>query len=114
MKLGSSHYSLLPGTRRGLMTRPPIHPGYQIRIELEELNLSATKAARQLGIPQNRLTEIIRGRRGITADTAIRLAAWLNTTPEFWMNLQRDYEINLLERERGPEIRQQITSCARA
>jgi addiction module HigA family antidote len=93
---------------------PPIHPGYQIQIELEALNLSATKAAQQLGIPQNRLTEIIRGRRGITADTAFRLAIWLGTTPELWMNLQRDYEINLLEQERGAEIRQQVTPPALA
>lgn len=94
------------------MAHPPIHPGYQIEIELEALGISATRAAQQLGIPQNRLTEIIRGRRGITADTALRLATWLNTTPEFWMNLQRDYELNLVEQERGEEIRQQITSAA--
>jgi addiction module HigA family antidote len=94
------------------MARPAIHPGYQIEIELETLNLSATKAAQQLGIPQNRLTEIIRGRRGITADTALRLATWLDTTPEFWMNLQRDYELNLLEQERGAEIRRQVMSPA--
>jgi addiction module HigA family antidote len=94
------------------MAHHPIHPGYQIELELEALNLSATKAAQQLGIPQNRLTEIIRGRRGITADTALRLATWLNTTPEFWMNLQRDYELNLLEQERGAEIRRQVRSLA--
>ena len=94
------------------MAYPPIHPGYQIEIELEAMNLSATRAAQQLGIPQNRLTEIIRGRRGITADTALRLATWLGTTPQFWLNLQRDYELNLLEQERGPEIRQQITPYA--
>ncbi len=95
------------------MAHPPIHPGYQIEIELEELNLSATQAAKQLGIPQNRLTEIIRGRRGITADTAFRLAAWLDTTPALWMNLQRDYEINLFERDHGADIRNQIVSYSR-
>ncbi|MDQ3694603.1 MAG: HigA family addiction module antitoxin [Chloroflexota bacterium] len=96
------------------MAHPPIHPGYQIEIELGELNLSATQAAKRLGIPQNRLTEIIRGRRGITANTAFRLAAWLDTTPEFWMNLQRDYEINLFERDHGAEIRNQIASYSLA
>jgi len=90
------------------MTLPAIHPGYQIELELEELEMSATKAASLLGIPQNRLTEIIRGRRGITADTAIRLATWLGTSPQYWMNLQRDYEINLAEKERGDEIRKSI------
>ncbi|MBA2518199.1 MAG: HigA family addiction module antidote protein [Chloroflexia bacterium] len=92
------------------MPHPPIHPGYQIAIELDELHLSATQAAKRLGIPRNRLTDIIRGRRGITADTAFRLAAWLDTTPEFWMNLQRDYEINCGERDHGAEIRNQIAS----
>ena len=90
------------------MTLPAIHPGYQIEIELEELGLSATQAAKLLGIPQNRLTEIVRGRRGITADTAIRLAAWLGTSPEFWMNLQRDYELNLAETASGATIRASI------
>lgn len=91
------------------MTLPAIHPGYQVEIELEALDLSATQAAKLLGIPQNRLTEIIRGRRGITADTAIRLATWLGTSPEFWMNLQRDYELNLTEATSGAEIRAAIT-----
>jgi addiction module HigA family antidote len=94
------------------MAHPPIHPGYQIEIELEELNLSATQAAKQLGIPQNRLTEIIRGHRGITADTAFRLARWLDTTPEFWMNLQRDYEINCFARDHGAEVQRQIVPLA--
>ena len=70
--------------------------------------MSATQLAKELGIPANRLTEIIRGRRGITADTALRLAAWLGTTPEFWMNLQRNYELKTVERDRGEEIRQTV------
>jgi addiction module HigA family antidote len=90
------------------MTRPPTHPGEHIAVELEELNLSATQLAKQLGIPPNRLTEIIRGRRGITADTALRLASWLGTTPEFWMNLQRNYELKTTELERGEEIRNTV------
>jgi addiction module HigA family antidote len=96
------------------MTLPAIHPGYQIAIELEALEMSATKAAALLGIPQNRLTEIIRGRRGITADTAIRLAAWLGTTPQYWMNLQRDYELNLAEQERGDAIRKDVVPFHKA
>jgi addiction module HigA family antidote len=90
------------------MTRLPTHPGEHIVVELEELNMSATQVAKQLGIPANRLTEIIRGRRGVTADTALRLAAWLGTTPEFWMNLQRNYELKTAEREHGEEIRNTV------
>lgn len=90
------------------MTRPPTHPGEHIAVELEELNLSATQLAKELGIPANRITEIIRGRRGVTADTALRLAAWLGTTPEFWMNLQRNYDLKTAEMEHGEEIRKTV------
>jgi addiction module HigA family antidote len=90
------------------MVREPTHPGEHIAIELEELSMSATQLAKELGIPANRITEIIRGRRGITADTALRLAAWLGTTPEFWMNLQKNYELRIAEIERGDEIRRTV------
>jgi len=90
------------------MTREAIHPGEHIAVELEELDMSASQLARTLNIPRNRLTEIIRGRRGISADTALRLAQWMGTTPEFWMNLQRNYELRLAEQRSGEEIRQTI------
>ncbi len=86
------------------MTRPAIHPGVHIANELEELNMSASQLTKALGIPANRLTEIIRGRRGITADTALRLAPWLGTTPDLWMNLQKNYELRLAINEHGEEI----------
>lgn len=70
--------------------------------------MSATQAAKELGIPANRLTEIIRGRRGVTADTALRLAAWLGASPEFWMNLQRNYELKTAVLEHGEEIRHTV------
>lgn len=90
------------------MTRVPTHPGEHIAVELEELNMSATQVAKALGIPANRLTGIVRGRRGVTANTALRLATWLGTTPEFWMNLQRNYELKTAEREHGEEIRNTV------
>jgi len=90
------------------MTRPAIHPGEHIAVELEELDMSASELARVLNIPPNRLTEIIRGRRGISEDTALRLSQWLGTTPEFWMNLQRNYELRLADQEHGEEIRRTI------
>lgn len=69
--------------------RAPTPPGEVLREEfLKPLGMSQVEAARQMGIPLNRLNEIIRGRRGITADTAVRLALLLHTSPEFWMNLQ--------------------------
>lgn len=90
------------------MTRPAIHPGQHIADELEALDMSASTLARELDIPANRITEIIRGRRGITADTAIRLGLWSRTSPEFWMNLQKNYELRLAETEHGDEIRRNV------
>ncbi len=69
--------------------RPPTPPG-EILLEefLQPLRMTQAEAARQMGMPLNRLNQVIRGRRGVTADTALRLARLLNTSPEFWMNLQ--------------------------
>lgn len=69
--------------------RPPTPPG-EILLEefLKPLGISQVEAAQRMRMPLNRLNEVIRGRRGITADTALRLARLLNTSPEFWMNLQ--------------------------
>ncbi len=70
------------------MARPAIHPGEHIALELAELEMSISQLARDLGIPTNRMTEIVRGRRGISADTALRLRLWLGTTPDYWMKVQ--------------------------
>ncbi len=91
------------------MIRPAIHPGEHIADEFEALDMSASTLAKDLGIPPNRITEIIRGRRGITADTALRLGIWSRTSPEFWMNLQKNYELRLSENEHGDEIRRSVT-----
>jgi len=90
------------------MARPAIHPGEHLADELEYLGISASELAKNLGIPTNRITEIIRGRRGLTADTALRLGRWFGTSPEFWMNLQKTYELRLAEEEHGDEIRQTV------
>ncbi len=74
--------------------RPPTHPG-EILLEefLKPLGLTQVTAAARMGIPLNRLNEIVRRRRGITADTALRLARLLGTSPEFWMNLQTTWDL---------------------
>jgi len=90
------------------MARIAIHPGEHLADELTELGMSASELARTLRIPTNRVTEIIRGRRGISADTALRLAQWIGTTPEYWLNLQRNYELRLAEQAHGEEIRREI------
>jgi len=87
----------------------PIHPGEILREEiLTDLGLSATQMADALGVPANRVTEILRGRRSITADTALRLAQWLGTTPTVWMNLQQSYDLAVAEIEHGEEIKRSV------
>lgn len=83
---------------------PAIHPGEHLRDELEELGLSARAFARLLDIPVNRVTQILNGQRGITADTALRLARYFGTSAEFWMNLQQIYELRLAEQDAGRQI----------
>ena len=74
------------------------HPGEMIKHEfLEPLGMSATALAKALNIPPNRLTEIIAGRRGITADTALRLSRYWGNSVEFWTNLQANYDVSLAE-----------------
>ena len=78
------------------MTRVSTHPGVMLRAEfLEPLNLSASALAKELKIPANRLTEIVGGRRSVTADTALRLADRFGTSAEFWMNLQSLHDLTL-------------------
>lgn len=82
----------------------PIHPGEILRDELAELGLSARAFAKALDIPVNRVTQIMREERGISADTALRLARWFGMSPEFWMGLQSDYELRRAQRDAGRAI----------
>ncbi|HEY7029741.1 MAG TPA: HigA family addiction module antitoxin [Thermomicrobiales bacterium] len=91
------------------MARPPIHPGEILADELAELQISAAQLSRELHVPTNRITQILAGKRAITADTALRLGQWFGTGPELWLNLQKSYELRLAEEEVGHEIRQTIT-----
>src|SRR5271169_3321200 len=87
------------------MPRSAIHPGEHLAEELSALGMSAAELARQLGVPTNRITEILNRRRAITGDTALRLAHFFGTTAEFWLNLQSLYEIRLAEHRSGKSIR---------
>jgi antitoxin HigA-1 len=88
-----------------MMTVVAIHPGEHLAEELKELGISASSLARQLDVPPNRITGILNGRRAISGDTALRLAHFFGTTPEFWLNLQSLYEIRLAQRKSGKSIR---------
>jgi addiction module HigA family antidote len=81
------------------MPRLRTHPGEVLREEyLVPLGLSARALAKSLGVPPNRLTEIMRGTRDVTADTAIRLGRYFRTDPRFWLNLQAAYDLSKAER----------------
>ena len=82
----------------------PVHPGEILREELDVLGLSANALARALGVPVNRITQILHGQRGVTADTALRLARYFGTTPRLWLNLQQTWELRRAEIETGAQI----------
>jgi antitoxin HigA-1 len=86
----------------------PIHPGEILREELDALELSAKAFADALDVPANRVTAVLNGQRGITADTALRLARYLGTTPELWLNLQKTYELRVAEIAAGKEIAKRV------
>src|SRR5579863_1265017 len=82
-----------------------IHPGEHLSEELQTLGMSAAELARKLGVPTNRITQILNGQRAITGDTALRLAHFFGTSPEFWLNLQSLYEIRVAQQKAGKSIR---------
>ena len=93
----------------------PIHPGEVLREDvLEPMGLTASSLARALHVPITRVNDIVRERRGITADTALRLARFLGTTPQLWMDLQAAYDLKLVEQEAGKRIARAIKPVRRA
>ena len=82
----------------------PVHPGEILRDELETLGLSANALSKALDVPVNRITAILNGQRGVTANTALRLARYFGTTPQVWLNLQKTYELRRAEIDAGHEI----------
>jgi addiction module HigA family antidote len=86
----------------------PVHPGEILREELDALEMSAKAFSEALGVPGNRITMILKGQRGITADTALRLSRYLGTSPEFWLNLQKAYELRVAELESGELITKSV------
>ena len=86
------------------MGRSAIHPGEHLAEQLEELGMSAAELSRQLKVPTNRITEILNGQRAITGDTALRLGHFFGNSPEFWMNLQKLYELRKAEQKAGKAI----------
>ena len=90
------------------MARPAIHPGEHLRIDLEEAGVTQAEFAREIQVPKNRISKLIRGERSITADTALRLARWMGTSSEFWLNLQTNYDQRLTKAQIGDDIEKSI------
>jgi addiction module HigA family antidote len=87
------------------MVRTAIHPGEHLSEQLEALSMSAAELARQIRVPTNRVTQILKGERAVTGDTALRLGHFFGVSAEFWLNLQKMYELRIAERESGADIR---------
>jgi addiction module HigA family antidote len=91
------------------------HPGETIREDfLKPLGMSANRLALELRIPATRITEIVNGRRGVTADTALRLARYFNTTPKFWLNLQASFDLAVAAEAKAEEIERTVQPRAAA
>jgi len=93
------------------MFRRVVHPGEILRGELAELGVTPAELARQLNVPANRLGQIIAGKRAVTGDTALRLGHWFGVAPQFWLNLQTQFDLAAAERRLGDEL-QRLPSAA--
>lgn len=87
------------------MARTAIHPGEHLAEQLDELGMSAAELGRQIKVPTNRITGILNGQRAITGDSALRLAHFFGNSAEFWLNLQKVYELRIAEQKAGSKIR---------
>jgi len=90
---------------------PPVHPGRSLACELQARGLTANALSLKLRVPANRLSEIIRGQRAISAETALRLGRYFGTGGAFWMNLQSHYDLALAERQVGERINQEVEAA---
>lgn len=87
----------------------PVHPGEVLLEEfLKPMNLSQNRLALAIGVPPRRINEIVLGKRGITADTALRLARYFNMSPQFWMGLQMDYELDVAADELSDRLEREV------
>ncbi|QDF38169.1 HigA family addiction module antitoxin [Bradyrhizobium symbiodeficiens] len=87
---------------------PLVHPGRLLKREMTARGLSANRLSLDIGVPSGRVTDILNGRRGISADTAVRLGRYFGNSPQFWLDLQGQYDIGVVEREKGAEIARRV------
>ena len=87
---------------------PASHPGRLLKRELTARKLSANRLSLDIGVPSGRITDILNGRRSITADTAVRLGRYFGNSAQFWLDLQSQYDIAVIEREKGADISRRV------
>jgi addiction module HigA family antidote len=87
---------------------PVVHPGRLLKREMAARKLSANRLSLDIGVPSGRITDILNGRRSITADTAVRLGRYFGNGPQFWLDLQGQHDIGVVEREKGAEIAKRV------
>jgi antitoxin HigA-1 len=95
------------------MFKRAVHPGEILKDELDELGVTPTEFARQIDVPPNRISQIIAGKRSITGDTALRFGHWFGTDPQFWLNLQAQFDLVLADQQTGEAIRHLPTRANR-
>ena len=87
---------------------PAVHPGRLLRRELQARGLGANRVSLDLGVPSGRITDILNGRRAITADTAVRLGRYFGNRAQFWLDLQSQFDIAAVERAKGKDIARRV------
>jgi addiction module HigA family antidote len=87
---------------------PVVHPGRFLKREMQARKLSANRLSLDIGVPSGRITDILNFRRAITADTAVRLGRYFGNSAQFWLDLQGQYDIGVVEREKGAEIARRV------
>jgi addiction module HigA family antidote len=96
------------------MFKRAVHPGLILKEELDELGVSPTEFARQIAVPANRISQIIAGKRAVTGDTALRFGHWFGMDPQFWINLQAQFDLAMADRETGDAVRKLPTRAGLA
>ena len=88
------------------MFRLAVHPGEILKEELAEFGITPTSFARQINVPPNRVSQIISGKRSVTGDTALRFGHWFGVDPQFWMNLQSQYDLAIADQQVGETVKE--------
>ena len=96
------------------MFRRAVHPGEVLKDELAELGVTPTAFARQIEVPPNRVSQIIAGKRSVIGDTALRFGHWFGVDPQFWLNLQTQFDLVTAERQVGAAVRTLPTAARSA